>query len=370
MNIYYVAKWQKERQKTWSGTVWGIYTALKKIYTVQDIELPNKKTFCERFLRILHIRRPNFEMRDNKHAEKFCNKILRNDTTTKIIFQFAEIVKDTPQQKTYIYQDLSVDYVWYMYKHLPHIYKLSNFQGLIPKDIERRRSIQNDYYQHHCSGIFTMSKWLANDLITRTKISPSMVHHIGGGINISLSSISDETKRTGNKILFAGRDYKRKGLPITMEAFKLLKKTMPHAEIYVAGPSTNPYKGEVIEGYHFLGDLDSAALSHYFALCDIFCMPSYFEAYGLVFIEALTAGLPCIGRNCYEMPYFIDHGETGYLIEDDNAADLSEKMHALLHDERIKQNVLAKRAYCIEEYSWDAVAKRIEKVIGSYPFPE
>ena len=48
-------------------------------------------------------------------------------------------------------------------------------------------------------------------------------------------------------------------------------------------------------------------------MCDVFCMPSYFEAYGLVFVEALTFGLPCIGRNCYEMPYFIEEGKTGLL---------------------------------------------------------
>ena len=49
-------------------------------------------------------------------------------------------------------------------------------------------------------------------------------------------------------------------------------------------------------------------------MCDVFCMPSYFEAYGLVFVEALTFGLPCIGRNCYEMPYFIEDGKTGLLL--------------------------------------------------------
>ena len=38
-------------------------------------------------------------------------------------------------------------------------------------------------------------------------------------------------------------------------------------------------------------------------------MPSYFEAYGLVFIEALTYGLPCIGRNAFEMPNFIQDSE-------------------------------------------------------------
>ena len=76
-------------------------------------------------------------------------------------------------------------------------------------------------------------------------------------------------------------------------------------------------------------------------------MPSYFEAYGLVFIEALTFGLPCIGRNVYEMPYFIENGETGYLLDKDDVDELANLMDQLLCDERIKQNVKNKRDWYI-----------------------
>ena len=42
-------------------------------------------------------------------------------------------------------------------------------------------------------------------------------------------------------------------------------------------------------------------------LCDYFVMPSKFEAYGLVFAEALIYGLPCIGKKCYARPEFINN---------------------------------------------------------------
>ena len=135
------------------------------------------------------------------------------------------------------------------------------------------------------------------------------------------------------------------------------------AELYVAGPALDPITSPVA-GYHYLGDCDHKKLAHYFNTCDIFCMPSYFEAYGLVFIEALTYGLPCIGRNCYEMPYFIEDGKTGLLIDNDNSTELAEKMKRLLEDETIKANVLSKREWYIENYSWDAVAKRIYEIIS------
>jgi glycosyltransferase involved in cell wall biosynthesis len=253
--------------------------------------------------------------------------------------------------------------VWHLSHHLPEVFQFSGFQNHDPKAIEKRRNLQNDYYRYHCSGILTMGKWLAEDLVTRTGIPRELAHHVGGGINTRVldSSLID---RRGNKILFVGRDWRRKGLPITIEAFRLLKQMMPDAEIYVAGPKQDPYVDTPIEGYHYLGDMDNEALSCYFGICDIFCMPSYFEAYGLVFIEALTAGLPCIGRDCYEMPYFIEDGETGYLIDKDDADGLARKMFSLLHDERIKTNVSLKNKWYIKEYSWDTVAARMAEVMG------
>lgn len=170
--------------------------------------------------------------------------------------------------------------------------------------------------------------------------------------------------KRGNKILFVGRDFIRKGGYLTYEAFCELKRQKPDCELYVAGPASNPIKSP-INGYHFLGDCNSDILAYYFNLCDIFCMPSYFEAYGLVFIEALTYGLPCIGRNCYEMPYFIQDGVTGFLIDEDNPLLLANRMLQLLENETIKQNVLARREWYVQNYSWDAVAQRILQVISN-----
>lgn len=162
--------------------------------------------------------------------------------------------------------------------------------------------------------------------------------------------------------MFVGRDFERKGGYVTYKAFVELKKLKPNAELYVAGPTINPIESP-IDGYYYLGDLDHDTLSYYFNQCDIFCMPSYFEAYGLVFIEALTYGLPCIGRNCYEMPYFIEDGKTGYLIDDDNIELLANKMLQLLENENIRKEVLSRRQWYIGEYSWEAVAGRIHKII-------
>lgn len=163
--------------------------------------------------------------------------------------------------------------------------------------------------------------------------------------------------------MFIGKDFKRKGGFITYEAFKLLRKQGENVELYIIGPTVDPID-KPIEGYHFIGQIPYEEEAKYYNMCDVFCMPSYFEAYGLVFVEALTFGLPCIGRNCYEMPYFIQDGETGLLLNHDDHKELAIILNRVLHDDSFSRNVVSRREQYIHDYSWDTVAQRISKVIG------
>ena len=180
-------------------------------------------------------------------------------------------------------------------------------------------------------------------------------------MNIDTDRIN-ESRKERKRILFVGRDFERKNGPLTLAAFEILLQKKSDAELYIAGPSTLEVTNENI---HFLGDISSEELADYYNLCDVFCMPSKFEAYGLVFIEALTYGLPCIGRNAFEMPYFIDDGVTGRLLGNENPNELAELMYELLTEEAYYDNVRRKREGYLKEYSWDTVADRIERIIES-----
>ena len=134
--------------------------------------------------------------------------------------------------------------------------------------------------------------------------------------------------------------------------------------MYVSGPAEKPGCLEGKPGISYLGVLSYDELASWYNLCDYFVMPSKFEAYGLVFAEALTFGLPCIGKNCFAMPEFIQDGKNGYLIEKDDADELADAMKRLLVSGRpIAQAVQAERGKYLEKYSWDSVADRIIQVL-------
>ena len=117
------------------------------------------------------------------------------------------------------------------------------------------------------------------------------------------------------------------------------------------------------EKIHLLGDLGSEKLTDYYNLCDVFCMPSYFEAYGLVFAEALTYGLPCIDRDKFAMSEFIEDGCTGRLISGEDAEELALDLWEVLQDPKYREEVERRREWYLREYSWDKVAQRICSVM-------
>lgn len=181
----------------------------------------------------------------------------------------------------------------------------------------------------------------------------------GGGINLDVSKIDLKNKQS-NTFIFIGKDFNRKNGPLVLEAFKLLKKKIPNIKLNIVGPSNL----DIIEdGVNYYGTLSFEEEIKIINESDVMVMPSLFEAYGLVFVEALTYGLPCIGRNAYEMPYFIEENKTGYLLKNQSIEELSILMEQAITNTNMKDNVIKNHEYYKKEYSWDTVASRIAEVI-------
>lgn len=349
--MFYIVNWGKNKERAWSGINYSLYKSLSKVFEIHEIPIKTPWIVCK----IMN------KLRIDWFAQIwYLNKLRRKPKVESgTVFQFAEILNDTKTRKTYIFQDLSVSYVKYMRDHMPEVFKVSAYQDTKSSIIDQRAEAQNKYYAT-CSGIFTMGRWLKEFLVSQG-IADSKVHAVGAGINVRKDLINPQVK-TQSKILFVGRDFKRKGGYIAYEAFKILRERGENVELYVSGPRTNPIANPV-DGYHFMGDLNYEQVADYYNKCDIFCMPSYFEAFGLVFIEALSYGLPCIGRDCCEMPYLIEDGVTGKILKEDDPDLLASLIHDLLRDTQIKQNVANKQQWYLDTYSWDKVAEKIKKII-------
>lgn len=351
--LTYLVNWGKNKETAWSGTNYSLYKALTKYYDVHDIILKGNRWANAFLSKVLRMDGTSIEYYRRHLLKKKLKDIKGN------VFQFSEVLSDNDYRNTFMYVDNTVSYVSYLRTEKTDIFEVSAFQNTKSKIFEKREKEQDEYIRT-CSGLFTMGHWLRNWLIEQG-VPAEKIHAVGGGANVNTELILP-THKDHNKILFIGKDFKRKGGHITYEAFKLLRGKGHNVELYVIGPKTDPIE-HPINGYHFIGQIPFNEEAKYYNMCDIFCMPSYFEAYGLVFVEALTFGLPCIGRDCYEMPYFIEEGNTGLLLRHDDPHELATLMLTLLHDPAYQHRVSSLRPHYLQEYSWDAVAERMAKVI-------
>lgn len=358
--IIILSNWKMPMEKSWSGTTYHLTKALEQYYEV-DIKNLSIGWILRTIQKLSRLPLVGvlFGFIYDKFLQIKANYILRKDRECPV-FEICEDIEIKNQYFTY--QDMtnkaSLDVLDLKNKY-PFIYHAAGNDILSLTEINRRISRQYREYIKS-KAVFFMSHWV-KDIMSKSypDISEKIIH-IGGGTNIDINKI-DYTQKKGNKFLFIGRDFERKAGDLVIDAFKIVKnKYMPEAELHIAGCNIKIEQ----EGIFYYGDVDYDEIAKLLNRCDVFCMPSRFEAYGLVFIESLIYGLPCIGRKFFEMPYFIEEGKEGALIVDDNPEILAQKMFSVISDKEMAKRIQTNKDYYIAKYSWNSVAERAKNVIN------
>lgn len=364
--IGFAVAWDKKKDETWSGTPYSILNQLKTRYEVVEYDLALPKIIKFLFSKLSRIKkvitRDDFNNLSAKLMSRKFNKKMKKEKTKFPIITFCEL-RHSKNIDTYLYVDLTIDFLACMAASESNLLAYTPLPPEISQNNIQKKLIRTRRYYDNCSGMFTMSKWLCEYMKNSGNISPNKVHHVGGGSNIDVKNVDFSLKSGKDKFLFVGRDFERKNGPLVIEAFKRVRERYNHVELYIAGPVELSLYESLPEGVIFLGPLKYDELVFYYNLCDYFVMPSRFEAYGLVFAEALIYGLPCIGKDCYAMPEFISNGQNGYLIKEDDPEELKQCMIDIIEHKEIVQNVMENQDEYINEYSWNTVVERIKKAI-------
>jgi glycogen synthase len=168
------------------------------------------------------------------------------------------------------------------------------------------------------------------------------------------------TERT-RPILFLGRKLEYKRIATLVEAFKRLPRHLDTA-LFLAG-SSSPWfddfyrdlpatdRARIID----LGVVSHPDKVHLLHLAQALVLPSRFEAFGIVILEAWACGTPVIVSATGAIPSIV--GEGGFVVEHGNAADLAAKMEQLLEDAD-RARAMAQRGHqrLRERYTWDRIA--------------
>ncbi len=142
----------------------------------------------------------------------------------------------------------------------------------------------------------------------------------------------------GNRpcVYFLGRRTVGKGYPALLTAWPLVLARHPDAVLLLAGPHWIDRQDHGLsalppDSFRDLGLPDGPAISDAYAACDVFCLPSDGESFGIVLVEAWSYGKPVICGSAPASREMVADGENGLWADHDPSA-LSEKIIRLLDD--------------------------------------
>ncbi len=355
---------QPNPQATWSYTPWNLRAAMRRHADVVDVgvEIP---AWAQVGLKALHARRRGGRLvttwQQSRATDALFARIVRRAAgTCDAVLEIGDVAAlDRPY---FLYQDFSFDTLLRSVAsdgvELP--------LGLTRSDLMRRRERQRGVYAG-AAGVFAMSHWFARSLVELSGLPPEKVHVLHPGRSAAaIGSDSQPPVREAprRRLLIVGADLVRKGGPLVLAALAVLRRDVdPGITLTVAGPPEWPLPGPVPDGVAFLGALPRADIVGLYDSHDLFVMPSRLEGFGIVFIEALARGLPCVGRDAYAMSEIIEPGTSGALTTGDDPNELADVIARVLVDDSLYAKCRERAPEVSTWFSWDRAGRQAVELI-------
>ena len=173
----------------------------------------------------------------------------------------------------------------------------------------------------------------------------------------------------GPIVLFVGRIQPLKGVDVAIEALNLLASEDAQLVI-IGGPSGSQGEAEMYRlrelaagsgltnRVHFIPPVDRSRLAAFYQAADVVIMPSRSETFGLVAAEAQSCGTPVVAAAVGGLPYIVEEGKSGLLVDGHNPADYAAALDRVLMDSALSTRLSAGALEHSERFSWDATVSR------------
>ncbi len=275
---------------------------------------------------------------------------------------------------------------------LKHVFRKPLFATIHSTEIGRRNGIHFDYERM----IHETEAWLTYEAWKVICCSDYMVSHvrwafglpadkqimIPNGVNTDVYAGIEKTDLTQFRIkfalpeekivLFVGRLVYEKGVHVLVNAIlKVLEKV--NAKFVIVG---NGYMKEQLSGLVkslgiaqkvlFTGFVDDETLRKLQICADVSVVPSLFEPFGIVALEAMAAKSPVVVSDTGGLGEIVDHDVDGVKVYTNNPDSLAWGIIRVLTDEKNAQRLRSNAYKKIQEkYNWDRIAQQTENIYKS-----
>ncbi|EME19108.1 glycosyltransferase family 4 protein [Rhodococcus triatomae] len=227
--------------------------------------------------------------------------------------------------------------------------------------------------------VHSVEWWLANESDSIITCSASMeeevtelygpnlspVTVIRNGIDVATWSFRERAPRSGPpRLLFVGRLEYEKGVQDAIAALPRIRRSHPGTTLAVAGEGTQyewlreqARTHRVLRSVNFLGSLDHTELLGWLHGADAIVLPSRYEPFGIIALEAAAAGTPLVASTAGGLGEAVVDGVTGLSFQPGDVDGLTSAVREALDDpSATQQRALAARERLTEDFDWHQVA--------------
>lgn len=219
------------------------------------------------------------------------------------------------------------------------------------------------------------------ELVWEFGVDPARIAVIPCGVDLELfrpipkaAALAEVGLGPGPLLLSVGRLIPIKGIETLLRAFARLTD-WPHLRLLIVGGGIDdPTNGEParlrrlvselrVDGrVEFLGALPQERLPFYYSAAEAVNMPSYYESFGMVALEAMACGSPVIASRVGGLAVTVQDGVTGFLVPEGNPAALSARIRALLVDPGLRERLGGAATARAAGFRWSRIGRQVARL--------
>ncbi|MCW3008383.1 MAG: glycosyl transferase group 1 [Solirubrobacterales bacterium] len=172
-------------------------------------------------------------------------------------------------------------------------------------------------------------------------------------------------------VLLVGRLVYEKGFQFALEALPAVIRRVPNLRFVVAGSGTHEQELRaqaqrlgVAEHGTFAGWIGDDMLHSLYRIADLCVVPSLYEPFGLVALEAMASGCPCIVANTGGLAEVAPSDDVALRFRSRDPSSLARMMNKVLTDDELRDRLVAQASEHVLRFDWSDVARQTREVYG------
>jgi glycogen(starch) synthase len=258
-----------------------------------------------------------------------------------------------------------------------HATEFGRHQGWVDKHPQRHIHAVERWMARRAEGVVVCSHYMQGHVADVFGIDEAKVQVIPNGIDpLDLTPVDDLAALRGRfaapgekLVLLIGRLVYEKGFQIALDALPRVLERVPGVRFLVAGSGTHEAElkaqaerlGLMRHGA-FMGWIGDDVLRSLYRIADLCVVPSIYEPFGLVALEAMASGCPCIVADTGGLREVVPNDDVGLRFRSRDPRSLAQMMEWVLANPALRFRLVTEAAAHVQRFDWSDVAARTDDV--------